>query len=137
MHRDSTHESATLKLMRVFAQALDLKDDPALIAEYVALHREVWPEVTQSLRKIGITSMRIYRGGTRLFMVIEADDEFDVARYQAYAQEPRTGAWDALTRRFQQPTPFAQLGEWWSPLEEIFDLNANLGTVNRQSYLHE
>lgn len=123
--------------MRVFAQALDLKDDPALIAEYVALHREVWPEVTQSLRKIGITSMRIYRGGTRLFMVIEADDEFDVARYQAYAQEPRTSAWDALTRRFQQPTPFAHLGEWWSPLEEIFDLNANLGTVNRQSYLHE
>ena len=109
--------------MRVFAQALDLKDDPALIAEYVALHREVWPEVTQSLRKIGITSMRIYRGGTRLFMVIEADDEFDVARYQAYAQEPRTGAWDALTRRFQQPTPFAQPGEWRSPLEEIFDLS--------------
>ena len=137
MHRDSTHESATLAPMRVFAQALDLKDDPALIAEYVALHREVWPEVTQSLRKIGITSMRIYRGGTRLFMVIEADDEFDVARYQAYAQEPRTDAWDALTRRFQQPTPFAQPGEWWSPLEEIFDLNANLGTVNRQSYLHE
>ncbi len=123
MHRGSTHESATLELMRVFAQALDLKDDPALIAEYVALHREVWPEVTQSLRKIGITSMRIYRGGTRLFMVIEADDEFDVARYQAYAQEPRTGAWDALTRRFQQPTPFAQPGEWWSPLEEIFDLS--------------
>ena len=58
-------------------------------------------------------------------MVIEADDDFDAARYQAYAQEPRAEAWDALMRRFQQPTPFAKEGEWWAPLEEIFDINAS------------
>ena len=109
--------------MKLFAQAIDLKDDPERIDEYVCHHRAVWPEVTDGLRAIGIRSMRIFRGGTRLFMLIETDDGFDPARdYQTYARDPRTRAWDELMRTFQQPAPFARAGEWWTPLEEIFDI---------------
>jgi L-rhamnose mutarotase len=108
--------------MRVFAKALDLDDDPARIAEYTARHRAVWPEVTEGLRRIGIRSMRIFRGGNRLFMTIETDDDFDPARYQDYASDPRTREWDALMRGFQRPAPFARPGEWWTDLEEVFDL---------------
>ena len=35
--------------------ALDLNDDPALIAEYEAHHRAVWPEVQAHLRRHGVT----------------------------------------------------------------------------------
>ena len=108
--------------MRHFAQMLDLKDDGDSIAEYIALHRAVWPEVTDGLRRIGIQKMRIYRGGTRLFMIIETDDGFDPARYQEYASSSKTQQWDALTRTFQQPAPNAKPGEWWSSMDEIFDL---------------
>ena len=109
--------------MKLFAQAIDLTDDPARIDEYLRHHRAVWPEVTDGLRAIGIRSMRIFRGGTRLFMLIETDDGFDPARdYQTYARDPRTRAWDELMRTFQQPAPFARAGEWWTPLEEIFDI---------------
>ncbi len=108
--------------MRVFAQALDLVDDPARVDEYLRHHRAVWPEVTEGLRAIGIRGMRIWRGGTRLFMLVETDDGFDPARYQDYARDPRTSEWDALMRTFQRPAPFAKEGEWWSPLEEVFDL---------------
>jgi L-rhamnose mutarotase len=108
--------------MRVFAQALDLADDPARIDEYLRHHRAVWPEVTEGLRAIGIRGMRIWRGGARLFMVVEADDSFDPARYQEYAANPRTQEWDALMRTFQRPAPFARPGEWWTQLEEVFDL---------------
>jgi len=109
--------------MRVFAQAIDLADDPARIDEYLRHHRAVWPEVTDGLRAIGIRGMRIWRGGTRLFMVVETDDDFDPARYQDYAADPRTGEWDALMRTFQRPAPFAKPGEWWAQLEEVFDLS--------------
>ena len=109
--------------MRAFAQAIDLTDDPARIDEYLRHHRAVWPEVTVGLRAIGIRGMRIWRGGTRLFMVVETDDDFDPSRYQTYASNPRTQEWDALMRSFQRPTPFAKPGEWWSPLEEVFDLD--------------
>lgn len=109
--------------MRAFAQAIDLTDDPARIDEYLRHHRAVWPEVTGGLRAIGIRGMRIWRGGTRLFMVVETDDDFDPARYQGYAANPRTQEWDALMRTFQRPAPFAKPGEWWAQLEEVFDLD--------------
>jgi L-rhamnose mutarotase len=110
--------------MRLFAQAIDLKDDPAGIAEYLRHHRTAWPEVTDGLRGIGIRSMRIFRGGTRLFMIFETDDGFDPARdYQSYTRDPKTREWDELMRTFQKPAPFAKPGEWWTELEEIFDMD--------------
>lgn len=108
--------------MRTYAQALDLRDDPAAIDEYLRHHAAVWPEVTEGLRRIGIRGMRIWRGGNRLFMLIETDDDFDPARYQDYASDPRTRAWDELMRTYQQKAPFAKPGEWWAAMEPVFDL---------------
>lgn len=109
--------------MRTFAQAIDLVDDAAAIAEYERLHRTVWPEVTLALRSIGIRSMRIFRCGTRLFMVIETDDGFDPSRdYAAYAEHPRAREWDALMRRFQRQVPGAVPGQWWTPMDLVFEL---------------
>lgn len=111
--------------MKSFAQALDLKDDPALIRTYIEYHKAVYPEVLESLAAIGIRNMRIYLLGTRLFMYFEAPDDFDPARdYQDYAQNPRCRAWDELMRGFQQPAPGAPKGEWWAPMTEVFSLEA-------------
>ena len=111
--------------MKAYAQALDLKDDPALIAEYKTYHKHVWPEVKAALRGIGIKTMRIYLVGTRLFMYFEAPDGFVPERdFQAFADTPRGAAWDRLMRRFQQRVPGAGAGEWWTPMELVFDLEA-------------
>jgi len=112
--------------MKAFAQALDLKDDPAMIEAYRAHHRAVYPEVLGALREIGITRMKIFLLGTRLFMYFEAPDDFDPARdYQSYARRARCAAWDALMRGFQQRAPGARAGEWWAAMEEIFDLESS------------
>ncbi len=109
--------------MKTFAQCLDLVDDPRLIAEYESWHRRVFPEVTASLRAIGIRSMRIFRHGARLFMVCEADDAFDPARdYQRYAEDAKCREWDAMMRRYQRTVPGARPGEWWSTMTEVFRL---------------
>ena len=42
--------------------ALDLKDDPALIAAYEAHHRAVWPEVLDHLRRHGVIEMATTQG---------------------------------------------------------------------------
>jgi len=108
----------------VFAQAIDLKNDPALIAEYVAHHRAVWPEVTAALRRIGIRSMRIFLTGNRLFMCFEAPDGFDPARdFQAYASDPRAALWDQTMRAYQVRIPSAAHGGWWQPMDCVFDLD--------------
>jgi L-rhamnose mutarotase len=102
---------------------LDLRDDPALAAEYEAHHRAVWPEVQAHLREQGVTSMRIYRLGTRLCMVMETDDaRFDAARMaRAQAQDPRLAAWETLMWRFQAPTPWTPAGAKWTPARLVFD----------------
>ena len=56
--------------------ALDLKEDPALIAEYKAYHQNVWPEITESIKTAGITCLDIYCVANRLFMVLEANENF-------------------------------------------------------------
>ncbi len=76
--------------MPVFAQCLDLVDDPDLVREYVELHRHVPAAVEAALREIGITSMRIHHLGTRLYMTIETREGFDPTRdYQRYAEAPK------------------------------------------------
>jgi L-rhamnose mutarotase len=103
---------------------LDLKDDAALIAEYEAHHRAIWPEVREHLRAQGVTGMEIFRLGTRLCMVMETDDAvFDGDRMaQAEAGDARLQAWEALMWRFQAPTPWTPEGRKWMPATRIFDL---------------
>lgn len=109
--------------MKAFAQALDLKNDPAILAEYDQWHRKVWPEVIAGLKSIGIRNMRIFRVGNRLFMYFEVPEDFSPARdYQDYAANPRVLEWDEMMRRFQQPVPGTTPGQWWAPMELVFDL---------------
>jgi len=54
-----------------YCLALDLKDDPKLIAEYEAYHKKVWPEIIDSIKNSGIEILDIYRTGNRMFMIIE------------------------------------------------------------------
>ena len=112
--------------MQAFAQALDLVDDPKRIAEYDAYHARVWPEVIAGLRTIGITRMRIYRAGTRLFMYCEASDDFDPGHdYQTYAEFPQCSEWDQLMRKYQQRIPTTDNTDaWWSPMNLLFDLES-------------
>jgi L-rhamnose mutarotase len=104
--------------------ALDLKDDPALIAEYEEYHRRVWPEVIQQIRDAGIVQMDIYRVANRLFMVMEVDDSFSFEKKAAQdAANSHVVAWEELMWKYQQALPFAQKGEKWVRMDHIFDLS--------------
>lgn len=107
--------------------ALDLKDDPVLIAQYEAHHHSIWPEVRAHLQAHGVTGMEIYRLGTRMVMVMATDD----ARYDASAMalatrdDPVIRQWEALMWQFQAPTPWTPEGEKWTAMTQIFDLHGD------------
>ena len=110
--------------MKHFAFALNLKDDLQIIEEYKAYHRDVWPEVEQALKAIGITGMKIFLLGRRLFMYLEAGDDFELGRdFQRYQSSDRAREWDALMRRYQEPVSQAKADDWWLGMEEVFDLD--------------
>lgn len=114
--------------MRLY-YALDLKDDPALIAEYERWHRpeNIWPEIADSIRAAGIRDLEIFRAGNRLVMALDVPDDFSPAGKAAGgAADPQVQAWEALMWKFQQPLPFAKAGEKWVPMARVFSLQEAL-----------
>lgn len=115
-------------MTRRYCLALDLKDDPRLIAEYEAYHREVWPEILESIRRSGIRSMEIYRLQTRLVMVMEVGEDFSFARKAAAdAADPKVQDWETLMWTYQQAVPGSAPGTKWQLMDLIFDLAAEPG----------
>ena len=110
--------------MKAFGMTLNLKDDPRIIEEYKENHKSVWPEVLAGLRGIGISKMKIFLLGNRLFMYLEASDDFDLHRdFPRYAETQVAKEWDDLMRINQEPVDEAKPDEWWAAMEEVFDLN--------------
>ena len=62
-----------------YCQTLNLKNNPALIAEYRKIHskKEAWPEIRKGIRSVGILEMEIYISGFQVFMIIETPLDFD------------------------------------------------------------
>lgn len=109
--------------MKRYCLALDLKDDPVLIAEYEAHHRAVWPEILSSIRDSGIEKMEIYRVQNRLFMIMEVNDTFSFeAKGKADATNEVVQEWEQLMWKYQQSLPGAKPGEKWMLMEKIFSL---------------
>ena len=105
--------------------ALDLQDDPDLIAAYEAHHRQVWPEVREHLRAHGVRELEIFRLGTRMVMVMDTDDAvFDATKMGAAERDdPRLREWEDLMWTFQKPTPWTPDGAKWTPMAPIFRLS--------------
>lgn len=109
--------------MKRYCLALDLKDDPQLIREYEAYHQSVWPEILQSIKQSGITSMEIYRLGNRLFMIMETGDAFSFERKQQMDEgNIKVVEWEELMWKYQQALPGAAPGEKWMLMDKIFSL---------------
>jgi len=107
--------------MKVYAQALDLKNDEKSIAEYEEYHRNVWPEVLEALETMGVIRMRIFRVNERLFMFMETEDNFDPSRFSKYTeQNSKAKEWDNLMKGYQKQIPDPK-GDWWSAMTLAFD----------------
>ena len=110
-------------MSRRYCLAVDLKDDPRLIAEYKRYHENIWPEITQSIKDSGIEDLEIYLLGTRLFMIMEVNDRFSFeAKSKADHGNPKVQEWEQLMWKFQKPLPQAKPGEKWLLMERIFKL---------------
>jgi len=111
--------------MNRYCLAVDLVDDPALIAEYEHWHKteNAWPEIKKSIFDAGIAQLEIYRTGNRLFMIMETFDSFSFEKKAAMdAANPKVQEWEQLMWKYQLALPWAKEGEKWVLMEEIFTL---------------
>jgi L-rhamnose mutarotase len=109
--------------MKKYCLTLDLKNDEKLVAEYEQWHKNIWPEVAQSITNSGIKHMEIYRISTRLFMIMKVSDDFSFERKnQLEADNETVQKWEELMWKYQAPLAFAKPGEKWVLMNKIFEL---------------
>ena len=110
--------------MKAFGMALNLRDNPQTIEKYKEYHRNVWPEVEDALKAIGITSMKIFLIGRKLFLYMETVDEFEIERdFPKYLERhPKCQKWDELMCTYQEKIPEAKEEEWWAMMEQVYEL---------------
>lgn len=110
-------------MSRRYCLTLELKNDPDSIAAYKRHHQKIWPEITESIKSVGILDMEIYLLETRLFMVMEVDDDFSFARKaEADRNNPMVQEWENLMWTFQKALPGAKPGEKWLLMDRIYKL---------------
>jgi L-rhamnose mutarotase len=114
-----------MKQEQRFCLTLDLRDDPDLISEYLYWHNpgNIWPEIPEGIKAVGIRNMEIYRLGSRLFMILEAGPEFDFSRdMDRLSTLPRQQEWESFVSRFQKSLPGEISAEKWKMMDKIFGL---------------
>jgi L-rhamnose mutarotase len=106
-----------------YCKTLTLKDDPELIEEYKEVHRQIWPEIPEGMKKVGILNMEIYIRGNLLFMIMDAVPDFDHEEaMNRLAHLPRQAEWEAYVSKYQETTENATADEKWQLMERIFTL---------------
>ena len=108
--------------MKQYCLALDLKDDPEMIAEYEEHHRKISPEILKTIRDSGVERMELFRAGNRMFMIMQVVEGFSFAEKEKMdSADPVVQKWETLMWKYQQALPFAKPGEKWVLMKKIFD----------------
>ncbi len=108
-----------------YCQALDLMDDQELIRKYIEAHSEenIWPEIIEGIRSVGILEMEIYNINNQLFMIIETPVDFDWDEaFAGLSKLPRQEEWEAYVSILQGFSSTATSTEKWRLMDRIFHL---------------
>lgn len=109
--------------MKRYCQTLTLPNDAQAMEAYIEAHKNVWSEIKDGIRSVGILDMQIYRYGCHVFMIMDTKDEFDWEKDNArLATLPRQAEWEAYVARFQGCDPAAPSTKKWQLMEQIFQL---------------
>lgn len=108
--------------MKKYYFALDLRNDPKMIAEYEQHHQRISAQIIKSIKDSGVERMELFRAGNRMFMIMEVKDGFSFERKKKMDMEnPAVVEWETLMWKYQQALPFANPGEKWVLMQKIFD----------------
>ncbi len=110
-----------------YCQFLELNE--STLEEYKHWHnsRNIWPEIPQGIRKVGILNMEIYATGNKAFMIVETPADFDWDKaFGRLATYERQAEWEDFVSRFQQVEQGKRSDEKWQLMEQIFSLSEAL-----------
>ena len=98
---------------------------PGKLAEYTALHADVWPDVLSMIHECNICNYSVHAsqlpdGHDYLFSYFEYVGENFEADMKKMANDEVTQHWWAVCKPMLEPVAELAPGEVWAPLEEVF-----------------
>ncbi len=112
-----------------YCKILTLKDDPDLIEQYKDVHgiNNVWPEIAQGMKEVGIIDMEIYIHGNILFMIMDTVADFNHEKaMNDLAGKPGQKEWEEYVSRFQNTSSDATAGSKWTLMERIYEIDQKM-----------
>ncbi len=101
-----------------FAWTWNVKQES--LEEYVAMHKDAWPEIMKAHAEAGISNYSIFQNGNQFFYVFECDD---VKKAFAYIDENEDcQRWNAITSQMVEGSFDFGESEPIVPMEEVFYL---------------
>ena len=112
--------------LKRYCKSMELRNDASLIEAYKKAHAKgvAWPEISQGMKEVGIIDMEIYLLGTKLFMIMDTEFDFDHdTAMAALALKPRQGEWEAHMSQFQDTSAEAIADQKWQLMERIYKMD--------------
>lgn len=100
-----------------------IKVKPEKLDFYKELHAHPWQGVNNKLKECNIRNYSIFYRDGYLFSYLEYTGDNWEADMEKLAADSTIQAWWKLTEPCQKPVEFAEKGEWWADMEEIYHLD--------------
>jgi L-rhamnose mutarotase len=100
--------------------AFRLRLRPGAIDEYEKAHQNVWPELLQKLKEVGISDYSIFRRGLDLILVMRVAD-FEHS-WSILDKDPTNLRWQKEMSRLFEPVTGLEAGERFPMMKEVFYL---------------
>ncbi|HEX2969946.1 MAG TPA: L-rhamnose mutarotase [Bacteroidales bacterium] len=107
--------------MKRYGQFIGVK--PEFFESYKEYHKNVWPEVLETIKKCNIRNYSIFHKDNRLFAYFEYTGNDYAADMKKMAADPKTQEWWTIMNPMQEPDKSREKGDWWSVMEEVFHVD--------------
>jgi L-rhamnose mutarotase len=108
---------------KIYCQTLQLAYDSELIERYKKVHAEIWKEIPEGIRTVGILEMKLFLLGTTAVMIAITPLDFDWNTKMAkLATLPRQQEWEDHVSLVQQFAAGYTSDEKWKMMEQFFCL---------------
>ena len=94
-----------------------------LMEAYKNHHKNVWPEIIESIKDSGIHRLEIFQVENRLFMIMETNDTFSFEeKSKKDSKNLKVQEWENLMWKYQKALPNSKKGEKWVLMEKIYEM---------------
>ncbi|MDH7460053.1 L-rhamnose mutarotase [Chitinophagaceae bacterium 26-R-25] len=99
--------------------------DSSKMNEYLAYHKQVWPEVEAGFKKAGYRKIAMYRFDHLLVMsiTVPADADLNEMGKVAESYSPRCAEWNIMMSHYQVGVPGTLAGQTWVEAKPFYSFS--------------